>query len=367
MAYLRQVELIDILSQLPEIEPLNKQISPLKKGADLFLCALGFEDRCLSIPELIAKTVERKCTEALYFEYATNVNDNEVNKPRLLKALQSFNTLVNPMPCDSDDFSMNFRNLLSRVCNKCQTPSVVFDISACSSKPLLLALKILFEFDLRLCMVYSEAKTYHPTREEFKKNPHNWTTEEGFGLSRGVSAVIPSAEHPGYRRDRLQEVAVIFPTFKPERARAIIADTDEALITGPKDKITWIIGNPHLKKDNWRTDAIREINKIQTSAPSYEVSTFNYKETIQTLERIYRSLDCKYHMTISPLGSKMQSLGIALFWYMRQDISIVFATPKEYNARQYSEGCRRFWQIDFGELTHIRGVLDNVGQLKIVG
>jgi hypothetical protein len=51
---------------------------------------------------------------------------------------------------------------------------------------------------------------------------------------------------------------------------------------------------------------------------------------------------------------------------MRQDISIVFAMPREYNALQYSEGCKGLWKIEFGELVDIRKVLDSVGQLEIV-
>ncbi len=111
---------------------------------------------------------------------------------------------------------------------------------------------------------------------------------------------------------------------------------------------------------------MREINKIPDSAPSYEVSTFDYKKTLETLERIYQARDCKYHVNISPLGSKMQSVGIALFWYMRQDVSIVFAMPEEYNARQYSEGCKATWQINFGDINKVREILDSVGQLEIV-
>ena len=111
---------------------------------------------------------------------------------------------------------------------------------------------------------------------------------------------------------------------------------------------------------------MREINKILDSAPSYEVSTFDYKETLEILERIYQARDCKYHVSISPLGSKMQSVGIALFWYMRQEVSIVFAMPEEYNARQYSEGCKDTWQIEFGNLNKIRENMDRVGKLEII-
>jgi len=367
MAHVRPVELVNILQQLPDIEPLNVKSDLSGRQHALFLCALGFEDRCLSIPELIVTDAkECKCTEAIYFEYSTNMSDNDINKPRLINALQHFTTSVRPVPCDTVDFTTRLREVLSRICAAGTTPTVVFDISVCSSKSLLLALKVIFEFNLSLHILYSEAKVYHPTREEYKADPQRWTTEEGFGLARGVGNVTPSLEHPGYRRDKLREVVIVFPTFKPERAKAIIAEIDQSLIMAPEDRVIWIIGDPHLPEDHWRADAIRQINTITDSAPSYEVSTFHYKKTMETLERIYQPRDCKYHISVSPLGSKMQSLGIALFWYMRQDVSIILATPKEYNASQYSESCKGVWQINFGELAKIRHMLDRVGQLEIV-
>ena len=80
-----------------------------------------------------------------------------------------------------------------------------------------------------------------------------------------------------------------------------------------------------------RKNMLREINKILIEAPSYEVCTLNYKKTLEILDQIYKKnhLDC--YISILALGSKMQSLGIALFCYIRPDIPIYHAIPKEYN------------------------------------
>ena len=366
MAHIRQIDLINIMDQLPHIEPLDTSSLCPTGRADLFVCALGFEDRTLSIPEYIAGRSGVECGEAIHFEYATNANDNEVNKPKLTKYLQGFAKSVGTMPCDVHDFSIALRKSMEIVCEDGRVPHVIFDISVCSSRVLLLVLKVLLEFNLNLSIVYSEAEVYHPTKEEYERNPGEWTTEEGFGIARGVGTLIASPEHPGYRRDRLPEVMAVFPTFKPERAKAVIADIDESLLMGSRDRVIWVVGDPHLTADHWRADAIREINKISPQAQSHEVSTFDYLKTIDVLERIYKPRDCKYHINVAPFGSKMQSVGIALFWYLHQDVSVVFATPKEYNARQYSEGCKGMGQINFGSLASTRAILDSVGQLLIV-
>ena len=366
MSHIKQTELLEIISLLPDIELLNVKSHLSEEKADLFLCALGFEDRALAIPELIAEEAGFKCNHAIYFEYATNMNDNKLNEPRLMKALNKFSGLVDRMDCDDHDFCINFKKVLERIVTERKAPKVIFDISTCSSKLLLLVLKVLFDHNLSLLILYSEADTYHPTQSEFRSEPEKWTTEEGFGLARGVGTVIASPEHPGYRRDKLQEMVIVFPTFKPERSKAVIADIDESLLLEPGERVIWIVGKPRLPENSWRVNVIREINRILPSAPSHEVSTFKYKETIEVLEHIYKPKDCLYHINLTPLGSKLQSVGIALFWYIDQDVSIIFATPKEYNAPQYSEGYKDMWQINFGELDSIRRLLDSVGQLVIV-
>jgi len=365
MSRLGEINIIDVVSKLPSIDRLVFDREFSSKIDDMFICCLGFENRCLSIADNLQMIDTYKVREAIYLEYQTNQSDNELNKHQLLAALDKISLSPSrPLPCDGDDFPTKLRELLSQACNE-NVPNIVFDISTCSSKVLLLTLKILFEFNINLRILYSEAAIYHPTLQEYNEEPTKWTTEEGFGIAKGVGKVILSSEHPGNRRDRLPEAVIVFPTFKPERTKAVITEIDESLIT-QTDKIIWIVGVPHLEEDHWRTKIMREINQIPESAISFDITTFDYKKTIEVLDKIYQSRDCKYHITISPLGSKLQSLGIALFWYLRQDVSIVFAVPKEFNASQYSEGCKEMWIINFGETNKIKGLLDSFGQLQII-
>lgn len=366
MAVLHEVEFIEVLPKIPDIKPLNVDRDLSCKMDNLFLCALSFEDRCPWIPEQIAMASEYKADDAVYFEYATNVIENDLNKPRLLGALEKFSGSVRALQCDDEDFMLCLRTILQQSSEGSQSFSVAFDISGCSSKLLLLVLTALLDFDVNLRILYSEAAVYHPTPDEYNQNPEKWTTEEGFGLTKGVGKVIPSTEHPGNRRDRLPEAIIAFATFKAERTKAVITSIDESLINRPKDRIIWIIGEPHLPEDRWRADMVREVNNVPRSAPSYEVTTFDYKKTIEKLESIYKTLDCKYHISISPLGAKMQLVGIALFWYVRQDVSIVFSIPQKYNASQYTEGCKETWQIDLGDIRKVREMLDCVGQLQLI-
>lgn len=366
MSKLHEIKLMDVMPELPDINRFDAVRDLAARSDQLFMCALGFEDRAVCIPEQASEATDFRVSQAIYFEYSTNRADNEINRIRLESALQSYSGSIQSLQCDEDGFASKLRSALRSTCTAKDTPSIVFDISACSSGLLLLALKVLFEFDVSLRIVYSEAAVYHPTQEEYEDEPQKWIAEEGFGLAKGVGRVVPSSEHPGHRRDLLPEAVIVFPTFKPERTKAVVTYVDQALITKPGDRLIWIVGVPHLSEDSWRVDMMVDVNKIPKSAPLYKMTTFDYKKTLDVLERIYGPRDRTYHITVSPLGAKMQSLGLALFWYMRQDVSIVFAVPKEYNARQYSEGCKDTWQVDFGNLKLTRDVLDRVGQLQIV-
>lgn len=365
MKRIKEIEFVDILNELPDITPLNcdKDLSQLM--FDIFLCALGFEDRCPIIPEQLAKVKDFRCKQALYFEYSTNVKDNEVNKQGLIRAFQQFADSYKSFQCDEDNFAKNLREYISEFIKSAEKPKIIFDISVCSSKLLLSVMKILLEFDIYLLLVYSEAMTYHPTPEEFGKDRQNWATEEGFGIARGVGKVIPGPEHPGACKEN-PDLIVAFLTFKPERTRSIITKIDETLLIRPDKRIIWIIGDPHMDDDTKRRrkEIMREINKIPKECPSYEVCTFNYKETIKRLDRIYNDNNLDFHINISALGSKMQSLGVAIFYYVRPDVSIYFAIPEEYNAKQYSEGWKETWQINFGDLATIKKILNRVGQIE---
>ena len=367
MAYVHQIDLSEIIIKLPDIKSIKLERDFSNVIDSLFLCALGFEDRCSYISQLIADKSNYKCDEAIYFEYSTNREDNEINRERLINSLSKFADLITPIECDAQEFSSTIRQIFLRLIKKDKNPTITFDISVCTSRLLLTVLKILFEFDINLRIVYSEAEIYHPKKEEVQGDSKikEWISNEEFGPSRGISDVLFSREHSGYNIDRLPQAILAFAPFKPERTDAIISKIDETLFDLPEDRIIWIIGIPHHKKNYWRRNFLYNVNNISKNVPQHNISTFDYKQTLKLLEKLWKKNANKYHLNVSPLGSKMQSLGIALFHHLRPDVSIIFATPKEYNASHYSEGCRATWIVDFGELDRIRTLLNSVDTIKI--
>lgn len=360
----RQIELTDILIYLPNLNKLDLETEFSTEKYDIFFSALGFEERCLFIPEKLAEMRKIKCNNAYIFEYSTNTSDNEVNKPRLEKALSTFSDSYESLRCDEEEFTHKLRDILCA--SPREIPRVVWDISVCSSKLIISVMQIMFKFDIDLKIVYSEAEKYYPSPSDIKRDPKKGLRKDYFGIARGVGKVIESKESPGVNRENLPNLIVAFPTYKPERTKAIITHIDQTiLINRPTKRIFWIIGDPNMTENlrEKRKKMMTEINEISKDDISYEISTLHYKKTMETLEDIYTKNNLKYHINISALGSKMQSLGIALFSYIRPDVSIFHATPTEYNPNKYSEGCKEIWSISFGNLKIIRSKLNSIGAI----
>jgi hypothetical protein len=367
MAEIHVCQLSEIVSSLPEPCPFNTcQSNRDIQQPALFLCALGFEPRSLVIPERLASSGLR-ARAAIYFEYSTNRDDNRTNLPQLLQHLGSVSDAVQAMEADEEGFSRRLREILqgATTSEPDKDPEILFDISVAANRLIMRCMKVLLEFDIRLSVLYAEANVYHPTKEEYNRDADRWGSDEGGGLEQGVSDITRSEEYPGYHVDQVPDCVILFPSFRAERALAVISEVDPSLLQVPEKKVIWLLGAPHGEQDRWRLDAMRQINMVQPDSSQAEVSTFDYRESLRTLEGIYRERVLNYRFTLGPMGSKMQALGASLFCYLRPDVRVVFATPKEYNAQLYSDGCKAIWTVEFGPLKKLRALLDRVDTLSI--
>lgn len=365
MAKMHWHDLAEVIGKLPEISPFSPASLAGLQDA-LFLCALGFEQRCLAIPRGLA-AAGYKSSRAVYLQYSTNQDDNAVNLPGLQAALTAIGGRAEPMQVDTADLCSRLEEMIESLPRPVagSPPVVVFDISVVANRALVRCLKTLLESDVSLKVVYAEAASYRPTKAEYEAAPDRWQSDDHLGLERGVLNVAPSPDQPGVRFDPLPDCIILFPSFKAERSWTVITRVDPSLVPVPGDKVIWLLGRPHSGADHWRIEAMRRINHIPSDGPQHEVSTFDYKDCLKTLELIYAKLWDRHNVSLCPLGSKLQALGTSLFLYVHPDVRVMCAVPKEYNAVQYSEGCKSTWVIDFGALTQIRQLLGKVGQVSV--
>lgn len=366
MARATKVELSSIIGRLPDIQRFNPRMGPALGPDDLFLCALGFEPRCLALPRALAENGYRS-EHVVVFEYDTNVKENERNRAELESFLGEISDNIQLISLSDPDYPNELRRILTSLRGRTQEqdPRITFDLSVAANRIVVTAMAALCEAEACLNILYSEAAVYHPTQAEYEAQASEWTSGSLLGLERGVGDVRPSREFPGQPFDQSPDAVILFPTFKAERSRAVITFVDPSLDGVHGQQIVWLVGIPPLAENLWRVEALKAINGLSDVDVQHPISTIDYKETLNSLESVYERLSNDFNLTLSPIGSKMQALGSSLFCYIHPDTRIVFAIPKEYNAAQYSEGCREFWRIDFGHLSDLRALLGSVGKLVI--
>ena len=360
---IRELDLAAISGRLPSIKPFGNSECNLSEY-DLGVFALGFEERGLAILRHLSSANVR-IHNALCIKYATNDEDNRKHEDELVGLLNSiadeWTYLDESLPIFSSTVQMALRN----VCDRTRCPRVGFDISVLAKRILLRIFSTLFYSDVELHIWYAEAEKYFPTKSEVEDDIGLLRREDAFGIERGVAMVGASPEHPGENLDGLPDFVVLFPTFKPERCRASLLMVDPGL-THESQEVVWFVGRPHLEKDYWRVKAVRDINFIGGGSRVKEVSTFDYLATLVELESTYKEISGRYHLSICPLGSKLQCIGIGLFHYLHPEARIIYVAPREYNPEQYSYGIRDLWEINFGPTIGVREMLDRVGCIELV-
>lgn len=362
---IRRISLADIADRLPA--PMEWGSTYKCPGGDLYICALGFEPRCLSVSDQMAKDGTR-FEHCLYLEYMTNVDDNQRTLGPLKKNLEKLSESIHCLNADAEDFAAQMSGLLERLLSAGtpdRTLSVYLDISGFANRFVISTLRAILEARCNLVVLYAEANIYHPTEGEYRAEPLRWSDEDQLGLERGVSNVRISRAFPGAHQDQLPDCIILFPSFRATRSLNVVSAIDPAYLLESNPDIIWMVGVPHLPEDGWREDVMREVNRVGESSTSYSVSTFDYRESMRALERVYEENGGQRNFTISPLGSKMQAVGIALFCAYRDDVRIMESVPKEYNASSYSEGSKALWRIEFGGTDALCSALNTVGTLSM--
>ena len=105
---LKQICLCDVINQLPDVQPIQFNETFLHQEHELYICALGFEDRCLSMGRKLSSYNDFKCTSAIILEYDTNIEDNEMMKPELFKYIDTFSDTIISLQCNK------LRNIIHR-------------------------------------------------------------------------------------------------------------------------------------------------------------------------------------------------------------------------------------------------------------
>lgn len=339
------------VNTLPSLSSLDDVIANDEKF-NLYIGALGFEERTTeAVKALVNKGVRVSNAVLLEFDrYFEATEKRRLKYENLIKQLTDGET-HRPFnaPVDNPDPSFAKKiNTLLKTLAKSKRPRILFDCTSCPSLILSKCLKVLFDYSCDLTVLYSEAKVYYPTREDWesrKPKPYGMRIQGPFeGFRYAAKPPILQADDVGEHPVLL----ILFPTFNTARTDGVLSKLD------PAERI-WFFGEPHdLSKNAYRIEMEKSFAApIMCPGDKWSLlTTFDYRQTLLALGAIYTQHRFDYRIVIMPHGSKMQTLGVNLFAAAHQ-MSMVFAMPKKYNPDKYSKGFIKVWGIPFGKTKNL--------------
>jgi hypothetical protein len=155
-------------------------------------------------------------------------------------------------------------------------------------------------------------------------------------LSTGVLGVniVPELSSVAMQGEPIR--AIVFPTWNPMQFAALCAEIQASYYT-------IIHGRPPREEYTWRSDAIRDLNRIESLQSSEErtASTLDYRETLDVLLSVYRAHAQREKLVLSPTGSKMQAAAVGIMCGWFHDLQVVYPAPKVFApASDYTRGVR---------------------------
>jgi hypothetical protein len=305
------------LKKIDEVETLDPN-SP----DDLFLCCTSFETRCIGTVERLAPTyrvknsIVFKYTEQLKTDLRKKYMDHIIEK--LGKA--SENLLI--IETGRNQPLEGIRKLKEGILEtglSLSNKSITFDISTFTKQYVLVLLKLFdgMERGNRIRILYTEPEEYGPRR--------------GGRLTEGLERIVSVPFFGGQYDLEKKKLLVLFLGYEGERALAIWEEY------GP-DRTIAFVGKPGYR-EGWERVS-EELNHRLLDLPMIEkhiVSALNPTEVCASLEKIYETYK-DWNFYVSPLGSKIQALGVYLFAKHHPDVQIVYAIPLEYPEEDYSAG-----------------------------
>ncbi|CAJ0681542.1 hypothetical protein [Ralstonia mannitolilytica] len=386
-AFVKRICFDDVQVSLPEVEPWDgDEVSP-----DLLISALGFEDRASAIPQLFAERLPQGgAAIALLGCYDINTQDNEGNGDAIRGALSRFCSEIRTFSAESPhEVQCAVQAALQELRQSRQKVRVAFDISGASSTLILSVLATLIPQAPRLVLdiVYAEPEEYAPPRFEYESRLEELVQEalldgdDSSFAEQGVSDVDVNELYPGLNAENRPDRVIALPSLRTSRLVRCLAHISDQPLVSPVSSIFWILGEPPASSMRWRLDLQRRIVNRQlavmvgkepsdTTAPSlcernhHTCSTRDYRQTLGTLvSQIDQSAGS--NVWLIHMGSKLQAVGVALALQVRNEVTVLRARPKQFNAGKYSSGVGTLWRLHFEDLAGVLGRLQQIGELEL--
>jgi hypothetical protein len=350
--------------QLVALFPSLCRAAPLKdESRRLYIGAYGAEERALGWLALQAKSkIRLKKLDALLFQYVNPHGLNQGGKARALVRSIGGRLLLDqpydhraPRGMEESFDQRRIKDLCS------EYEEIVIDISGMTKLMMLSLLIRLAEFKGRLRIVYGEAMTYGPSRDQFEKHKYDISFIAGFP-SAGASEVCSLPSLSSVRMQGQPISLIAFLSFNEQLIRHLVGSISP-------HRLILLNGRPPREGNRWREVATLEIHKRLVEEYSLEnpllrgvalentISTLHPIETVSVLEKTYQQYGFVDRIVVGATGSKMQTVGLAFFKFMRPDVNIEYPLPDSYFPGGFGEGLRYVWELTIPSYTQFVSTL----------
>jgi hypothetical protein len=201
-------------------------------------------------------------------------------------------------------------------------------------------------------VLYSEASEYPPTKDKVDiaiKEQKNDEIYRAMFLSSGVFevAIVPELASVSLQGQPIRLVA--FPSFNADQFPSLRSEIQPTCFS-------IIHGIPPLEGNRWRTEAIKKINHVEEilNREDFDVSTFDYRETLKVLLEIYSKHGDMERIILAPTGSKMQALAVGIFRTYMNDVQVAYPTPRQFAApKDYTTGVMNVYILEMYSFENI--------------
>ena len=309
---------VDLRFKVDIIKAANDQAKD-----DLFITCNSFEERCLGVSIGLSSQYRARFVCAFRFEansgeLAQFELDRKSNFAKLVGCLSPrASERFFPIFCNRqqvDDGIGQFRRFFSDVFKSDECRSVTIDMT-CFTKLYLLELLYFLTEEVglrRIQIAYNQPKAYGSSK-----------------ITVGLGKILFVPHFAGSFLPNRESVLIAFLGFETERALGIWEYYEPF-------RTVVVLADPPMRKGYLKR--AEELNSFLLSRPAVIRETMNPYDPFDVAERLERiySARCtdggqeRFNVGVISLGTKVQSLGLFLFWLKHRNVRIAYAFPQRY-------------------------------------
>lgn len=285
---------------------------------DLFISAISFESRCLSL----INSINANKIKTIWFTY--NKNEQEFYLDNIESAMR--NREAELIEFSTDNPLVTAKSLIQRLNSIDKVENVVLDISTFTHEGLLIIFKYLNIYKekiLNLSLAYVGAAKYSI----------NESNDDDKWLSKGTKTIRSIIGYPGVINPANKNHLIILFGFEIERTQQLIESFEFDIVSigiGPE--------GDSIDSEHYNINRKRHIELLE-QYPFAETFEFSLTNPFQTKKEIEKQISKyeKFNVVITPLNNKMSTIGVALAALENPKVQVCYVRAHEYNYKGYSE------------------------------